>query len=282
MQKSLLLILAVFISGITTAQVKAPQPSPAASITQTIGLGEITVEYSRPSARERKVFGNLVPYDQIWRTGANAATVISFSKEMNFGGETVPAGKYALYSVPSKNAWEILLYSETGNWGVPQNLDESKVVVRCKVQPQNLSPAVETFKIGFDQLRNESANLELSWENTLISIPVTIDSNKDVIASIERTMAGPSANDYFQAASYYLQQNMDLKQALDWSKKAEQLRPEAFWMTKTQAEIYAAQGDFQNAIATANRSMEAARKAGNDTYVKSNQENIAKWQNRKK
>ncbi|MDO5655533.1 MAG: DUF2911 domain-containing protein [Flavobacteriaceae bacterium] len=259
------------------AQVKAPQPSPAATVKQNVGLSEITVEYSRPSAKNRSIFGDLVPYNQLWRTGANSATSISFNSEVNFGGKTVPAGTYALYSIPKANEWEIILYKDTKVWGAPKTLDENQIATKSVQKSVKISPAVESFQITFDDLRNNGANLVISWENTMVKVPITVDSKKEVLASIEKTMNGPSANDYYQAASYYLDEKMELDKALEWSKKAIQMRPDAFWMTKQQSEIYAEKGDFKNAISSAKNSLEVAKKAGNEDYVKMNEENIKKW-----
>lgn len=259
------------------AQVTAPQPSPAASVKQTVGLSEITVDYSRPSAKERKIFGGLVPFNQVWRTGANGSTDITFSSDVNFGGTDVKAGKYALYTIPSTNEWEVILYRDTEQWGAPKKLDDNQIAVRCKVKPESVQPAVETFSIGFDGLHNGGTDLVIAWENTAVKVPVTVDSKKEVLASIEKTMNGPSANDFHQAASYYLDEKMDLDKALLWSQKAAEMRPEAFWMMKLQSEIYAAKGDYKNAIQAAKKSLEAAQKAGNSDYIKMNQDNIAAW-----
>ena len=262
---------------LSNAQVKAPQPSPAAQLKQTVGLTEITVDYSRPSAKERKVFGDLVPYNQVWRTGANGSTDISFDTDVVFGGTAVKAGKYALYTVPGEKDWDVILYTDSELWGSPEKLEESLIAVRFKVQSEKTGQFVESLNISFDDLRNNSAHLQIAWENTIIEIPITVDSKKDVLASIDKTLSGPSANDYHQAASYYLSENMDLDKALSWSEKAVQMRPEAFWMIKLQSEIYAAKGDFANAIATAKKSQDLAQKAGNDGYVKMNAANIEKW-----
>ena len=275
--KKLIFTIAVTAAFTLNAQVKAPQPSPASTLKQTVGLSEVTVEYSRPSAKERKVFGNLVAYDKLWRTGANGSTDITFSSDANFGGTDVKAGKYAVYTIPAQGEWEVILYRDTEQWGVPQNLEESQIAVRCKAKAEKVSPFVETFTIGFDKLRSNGADMVISWENTAVKVPITVDSRKDVLASIAKTMNGPSANDYYQAASYYYEEKMELDKALQWSQKAAELRPDAFWMMKLQSEIYAAKGDYKNAVAVARKSMEAAKKADNQDYVKMNEDNITKW-----
>lgn len=275
--KKAIFSLALTAAFTLNAQVKAPQPSPSSTLKQTVGLSEITVEYSRPSAKERKVFGELVPFDKLWRTGANGSTDITFSSDANFGGTEIKAGKYSLYTIPSQGEWEVILYKDTEQWGAPEKLEDSQIAVRCKAKAEKASPFVDTFTIGFDKLRNNGADLVISWEDTAVKVPLTVDSRKDVLASIEKTMNGPSANDYYQAASYYYDEKMELDKALKWSQKAAELRPEAFWMMKLQSEIYAAKGDYKNAVATAQKSLEGAKKAGNQDYVKINQDNINKW-----
>lgn len=274
--------LSVFLMGAVAfgnAQVKAPQPSPAASVKQTIGLSEVTVDYSRPSAKERKIFGELVPMNQVWRTGANGSTDITFGGEVVFGGTKVPAGKYALYSIPSMNEWEVILYKDTEQWGAPKELDNALVAARAKVKPENTSTFAETFEIGFQDVKSDKANLTIRWENTLVKVPLVIDSKMQVLESITKTLGSKDAkgSDYNQAASYYFETGMDNKKALEYAKKANQLQPDVFYMLKLQSEIEAANGMKKEAIATAKRSMELSQKASNADYVKMNADNIAKW-----
>ena len=261
------------------AQVKTPQPSPSATVKQTIGLSEVSVEYSRPSANERKIFGNLVPMNQVWRTGANGSTDITFANEASFNGIKVPAGKYALYTIPSANEWEIVLYKDTEQWGAPKELNEEEIVARTKVKAEKNPLFVETFSIGFNDLKTDKANLILSWENTMVKVPIVMDSKKEVLESINATLGKKEAkaSDYNQAAGYYFQEKMDLKNALEYSTKANEMQPDVFYMLKLKAEIQAANGMKKEAIETAKKSMELAKKASNDDYVKMNADNIAKW-----
>ena len=274
--------LSVFLVGAIAfgnAQVKTPQPSPSGSVKQAIGLSEVVVEYSRPSANDRKVFGNLVPMNQLWRTGANGSTDITFGQEAQFNGVMVPAGKYALYTMPAGGEWEVVLYKDTEQWGAPKDLKAEEIVARTKVKAQINPLFVETFSIGFDDLKTDKANLILSWENTMVKVPIVMDSKKQVLESINSTLSTKEAkaSDYNQAASYYLQEKLDLKKALEYSKKANLLAPDTFYMLKLQAEIEAANGMKKEAIATAAQSLALAKKAGNDDYVKINMDNIAKW-----
>lgn len=274
--------LSVVLMGAVTfgnAQVKAPQPSPPASVTQALGLSDVKVEYSRPSAKERKIFGDLVPMNQLWRTGANGSTDITFGSEVVFGGTKVPAGKYALYTIPGRNEWEVILYKDTEQWGAPQELKNELITARAKVKPENNPKYAETFEIGFQEVKSDKANLTLSWENTLVKVPLVMDSKMQVLESITKTLSSKEAkgSDYHQAASYYFENGMDSKKALEYSKKANLLQPDVFYMLKLQSEIEAANGMKKEALATAKKSMELAQKAKNADYVKMNADNIAKW-----
>ena len=276
------IVLSLFLVGALAfgnAQVKIPQPSPASTVKQTIGLGEVTVEYSRPSAKERKVFGNLVPMNQVWRTGANGSTDITFSNAVEFGGVKVPAGKYALYTIPAADSWEVILYKDTEQWGAPKELKTDLIVAKAKGKVENNPLFVESFSIGFNDFNMDKANLILSWENTIVKVPIFIDSKSEVLDSITKTLSSKDAkgSDYFQAAAYYLRSGMDLKKSLDYVRKANQLQPDVFYMLKLQSEIEAANGLKKEAIATAKKSLELSTKASNDDYVKMNNDNIAKW-----
>lgn len=274
--------LSLFLVGALAfgnAQVKMPQPSPASTIKQSIGLGEITVEYSRPSAKERKVFGNLVPMDQLWRTGANGSTDITFSSDVDFGGQKVPAGKYALYTIPSAESWEVILYKDTEQWGAPKELKNDLVIAKAKGKVEKNSLFSESFSIGFNDFKTDKANLVISWENTVVKVPIIIDSKKEVLDSITKTLGSKDGkgSDYFQAASYYFESGLDLKKALEYVKKANQLQPDTFYMLKLQSEIEAKNGMKKEAIATAKKSLELSVKAENNDYAKMNKDNIAKW-----
>ena len=275
-------ILALALAGavvIANAQVKAPQPSPSATVKQSIGLSEVMVEYSRPSANDRKVFGNLVPINTVWRTGANGSTDITFKNDATFNGINIPAGKYALYTIPSASDWEVILYKDTEQWGAPKELKADEIVAKTKVKAEKNPLFVETFSIGFNDLKTDKANLILSWENTMVKVPIVMDSKQQVLESIKITLASKEAkaSDYNQAASYYLQEKMDLKKALEYSTKANEMQPDVFYMLKLKSEIEAANGLKKEAIATAKKSMELAKKASNDDYVKINMDNISKW-----
>lgn len=282
MKKLFFLFTLTALSFTAQSQVKVPAPSPESTVEQVVGLTEFSVNYSRPSVKGREIFGGLVPFNEMWRTGANGSTDIQFNTDIQFGDTPVKAGKYSIYTYPGESSWRVLLYSDTEVWGTPgDSFDQAKVVAQTTVQPQSLSPKMETFTILFDQLRNNGADLVIAWDDTVLSIPLTVDSRSVVQKSIDETLSGPSANDYHSAASFYYEEEIDLNKALEWSKKATSMNENAFWMLKLQSEIQAKLGDYDAAIATANKSKAAAQKAGNDQYVQFNDDNIAAWKKMK-
>jgi len=255
----------------------APRLSPAAKIEQKIGLTDVTVNYSRPSKRDRVVFTDVVPFGEIWRTGANENTKITFGDAVVFGKDTLKAGTYALYTKPSKDSWDVIFYSDFTNWGTPDTWDEKKVSLRVMAKPTSLKEAVETFTISIDQLDNNGAKLTLAWDKTQVSVPFTVPTDAKVMANIQKTMGGPSANDYFGAAQYYQSNKRELDKALDWCNKAIELSPEAYWMIRLKALIQADLGDKPGAIATAKIALELAKKEDNQDYVKMLNASIAEW-----
>lgn len=275
------LLLACFLAaGISVqAQIETPQPSPSAKIMQTVGLTEVTVEYSRPAMRGRTIFGDLVPYDQLWRTGANANTTIEFSDDVTIGESAVKAGKYAIFTKPGKDTWEVILYNDTSNWGTPRAWDESKVVATA-VAPVNKMPyKTESFTIGINNLSSNQADLEFSWEKTLVVVPFAVPTDKKATASIEKAMAGPQAGDYFAAARYYFEEGKDMDKAKMWIDKAIDMTSDnpRFWYLRQQSLIYAKMGKKAEAIKIAKESLALAEKAGNKDYVKMNRDSIKEW-----
>ncbi|MFN4079984.1 MAG: DUF2911 domain-containing protein [Saprospiraceae bacterium] len=264
------------------AQIKTPQPSPSAKITQDVGLAKVEIEYSRPSSKGRKVFGDLVPFGEMWRTGANASTKITFSDDAKFGGQDVAKGTYALYSIPGEKEWRLILYKNTSFWGVPgKNYDENDVAAAVTVTPVALRDRVETFTIEIGNLRNNGADLMLSWENTRASAPITFDVDTKVEADIKNQLAGPSASTYYQAARYYLEEKKDMNKALEWINLSLEKGGEKFWIVRTKALILAEMGRYKEAIATAERSTELAKAEGNADYPRMNDKSIAEWKTKK-
>ncbi len=278
MKIKLFTLLLVFSSISFQAQIKTPQPSPTTKVEQKVGLTDVTLEYSRPSMRGRTIYGDLVPFNKKWRTGANANTKISFSTDVIIDGKDLKKGTYAMYTIPNKDSWEIIFYSDAKNWGLPQEWDDSKIVLKTSVKTTSLGFKMETFTMAFGDLADlKSAMLYIMWESTEVGIKIDVPTESIAMKSIEQIMAGPSANDYFGAASYYRKSGKDLNQALTWIDKAVKMNPDAYWMSRQKSLIQADLGDKKGAIATAKISLEVAEKAKNADYVKMNKESIAEW-----
>ena len=261
------------------AQIKTPAPSPSAEIEQVVGLTEVEVEYSRPSMRGRTIYGDLVPYGKLWRTGANARTKISFSTDVTIDGKELKEGSYGLLSIPNKESWEIIFYSDADGGGAPAELDEAKIALKVIAKSHTMNGKMETFTIGIGDLADpNSAMMYIMWEQTRVGIKIGVPTDKITMKTIESTMAGPSNGDYYQAAVYYLNADKDLNQAKEWIDKAISGNDNPpFWQLRQQSLIYAAIGDKKGAIAIAQKSLAASEKAGNADYIKMNNESIAEW-----
>lgn len=260
------------------AQVQTPQPSPKGKIWQMVGLTEITVEYSRPSMRGREVFGNLVPLDKKWRTGANENTTITFSDDVTIGGEKLAKGKYAIYTIPHKDKWEVLFYKNTNNWGLPQEWNSADVALSTEVDTNSMPFKMETFTIVIDELTSTSAVLNFLWEDVVTSLKIEVPTEEKALKSIETTLEGPSGRDYYAAADYYYRSGKDLKKALEWIDIAvEQEDNPPFWMMRKKALIEAKLGKKKAAIKSAKASLEGAKKAGNEGYIKMNEASLKEW-----
>lgn len=276
--KKLLLIIAIGFTASLNAQILTPKASPAAKMQQKVGLADIQIEYSRPGAKGRVIFGDLIPFGQMWRLGANENTKITTSEALIIGKDTLNAGTYALFAKPGPTNWELYFYADYSNWGLPEPWDPKKVVLQASVVVQKTQDFQENLAISLDALTNNGGTLLICWENTKVSLPFSLNTKAKVLASIDKTMAGPAANDYHAAATYYFNENIDLKTALEWSTKAVALRgPSAYWMTRLKAQLQAANGDYKGAIETAKISNEAAKADGDDAYVRANEKSIAEW-----
>jgi hypothetical protein len=277
--KKIIFILAMMIANFAIeAQVKTPQASPKSTLNQIVGLTNVEIVYSRPSAKGRDVFNNLVPFGKLWRTGANENTTISFSDDVVIDGKTLPKGKYALYTTPRADNWEIIFYATTDNWGNPATWDEAKVALKTTVKSEHLERLIESFTIGINNLDNNSANLELSWENTLVSLKFEVPTQKTAMASIDKALAGPTAGDYFSSAQYFFQSNGDLTKALTYINKALDLsQDKPYFYYRLKSLIQAKQGDKKGAIETAKLSLAGAEAAKNQDYVKMNKDSMAEW-----
>ena len=278
MKNAILTLLILITANGIEAQVKTPQPSPKAVVSQVIGLTDVEIDYSRPSAKGRTIFGDLVPFGKVWRTGANENTIIYFSDDVIITGKTLKKGKYALYTLPKADSWDFIFYATTDNWGTPETWDESKVVLRVAAKPETLSRNVESFLISFTNLDNNFANLELAWEKTVVVLKIEVPTQKTAIESIEKALAGPTAGDYFSSSQFFFQSNGDLSKALLYINKALELNEnKPYWYNRQKSLIQAKMGDKKGAIETAKLSLAGAEIAKNNDYVKMNKDSIAEW-----
>ena len=278
MKKTLLALVVILSSFGSQAQVLTPQPSPKCTLNQMVGLTDVEIEYSRPGTKGRNIFGDLVPFGKVWRTGANANTTISFSEDVVIDGKPLKKGKYALFTLPKVESWEVIFYSKTDNWGNPEVWNEADVALRASVVPEMLNRNIESLTIDISNLDNNFAYLNIAWEKTLVALKFEVPTQKMAMASIDKVLAGPSAGDYFSAAQFYLQSNGDLTKALTYVNKALELNKQnPFWYTKLKSLIQAKLGDKKGAIETAKISLAAAKIAKNNDYIKMNEDNILEW-----
>ena len=277
--KKIIILFAIIIANFTIeAQVKTPQSSPKSTIKQEVGLTDVEITYSRPSARGRAVFGNLIPFGKVWRTGANENTTVSFSDDVIIDGKTLKKGKYSLYTIPKVESWEIIFYKTTDNWGNPEEWKEENVALRATVKPETLNKSVETFTIGISGLDNNFAFLEIYWENSYAAVKFEVPTQQKATANIEKALAGPTGADYFAAAQFLFQSNGDNAKALVYINKAlDMTKDKPFWYNRLKSLIQAKLGDKKGAIETAKASLAAAEIAKNQDYVKMNKDSIAEW-----
>jgi hypothetical protein len=269
--KNTLLILAILAVGfVANGQVQTPQPSPAASVSTVVGLTDVKIDYSRPSAKGRKIFGEgavLLPYGAIWRTGANTGTKITFSDDVKVEGIAVPKGEYLIFSWPGATEWTVSLYKDIALGGNTGDYDKTKEAANFKVKSEKLAEKIETLTINIGDIAADSktAKVQIAWENTSVKFTVAVDYDAKVMKSIEAsTKVNP--NNYFNAAVYYLENGKDLKQALEWVNVAAAANPTAFWIMYQKARIQKGLGDKAGALATSKASWEAAKTANNRDY----------------
>ncbi len=269
------LFVAAFLFSVVVAdgqQLKTPAPSPTQTVQQEFGIANVQLIYSRPGMRGRKVFGDLVPYGKVWRTGANQATRIKFSDDVMIAGQPLKAGEYALYTIPAENEWEIIINKGSVNWGT--NYKQEDDILRVKARAVRLNDPVETFTMQFDNVKSNSADLKIMWEKTAVMIPVTADIDTKVMAQINDLMNHDN-RPYFGAAMYYLESGKDLNQAVAWFDKAIEQNPNAFWVYHQKANALARLNKKDEARKTANKSIELAKAQNNDDYVKLNEKLLA-------
>ena len=277
-------IFVVFLSfNMIIAQLKIPAASPKSKLVQSVGLTEITIEYSRPSIKNRNIFGSLVPYDKIWRTGADESTKISFSDDVLINSATLNAGKYSLYTIPNKNYWDIIFYRDIDVWGVPRNWDEEKVVLKTRVDSYNLPESInaETLQIFFDFLTNDSAVMAILWDNIYVPLRITVPTTKNVMLKISEVLNNnPTFSDYYKAAVFMNDQKIDPKKALEYMQLAmDSNENPRFWQLRQYSLILAENKSYKKAISIAKKSLQMAENAGNENYIKMNKASIQSWKN---
>ena len=267
----------IFCFGINSeAQINTPKLSPHSVLTQEIGFNEITIDYCRPSVKGRVIFGELVPYGQIWRTGANASTKIKFKDDVSIEGREVPAGEYTLYTIPGNDEWTIIIHTVTSYWGVGKDYKETDDLLRFKVKPITLNHKIETMAIEISDITTDNCYMEIKWDHTLVKFKIETFTDKKVVEEIDKKMNGVSQATYYQSAVYYLENGKDLNKTLEWINKA-LINNEQFWILRHKALILAKLGRFQEAVTFMERSMKLAATAENDEFKKQDEKSITEW-----
>lgn len=277
LKNTIAVICLIFMSSAAYGQIKMPAASPTFELSGTIGLSKVKVVYSRPSAKGRQVFGDLVPYGEVWRTGANSSTKLSFDQTVILEGNSLEAGDYALYTIPGIDEWTIIISNNTELWGA-QGYDEKDDILRFNVPAKSVSSHYESFTISFSDFTMNSAYLNMKWEKSKAKFKIEQDIDSQVMAQIKEQVidAEPeNAGVYYQAANYYFIADKDNKMALDFINKAIEGGQDRYWTYHLKAKIQARLGMKMEAETTAKKSIEKAREAGNMDYVRLNEKLIA-------
>lgn len=260
-------VAVISISSLSAQSLKTPAASPLQTIKQAFALSEISIEYSRPSAKGRVIYGDLVPYGKIWRTGANAATKITFGEDVKVDGNKVAAGTYALYTIPNKDNWEIMLYKDLKLGGNTADYKKENEALRFSVKTKSINDKVETFTINLTDMSASSTQFEMTWANTRVAFNITADFDSTIMKNIDNVMS-VDGRPYYQAANYYYENGKDLNKALEWASKAADQNPKAYWVLNLKANIEMKLKDYKAAAATAEKLITVARDAKADEYVK--------------
>jgi hypothetical protein len=270
MKRLILIACAILATSVSfSQQFRTPAPSPLQTIKQDLGIGNVELSYSRPSAKGRKVMGDLVPFGKVWRTGANQATTLTFSEAVTIGGKELKAGKYGLLSIPGDDEWTLIVTKDL-NITSPADYKQENDLVRYTSKVDKMDDKVETFTMQFNNITNNSADLQIMWEKVMVSLPITTNTDARVMSQIENTLIKDN-RPYFQAASYYYETGKDMKLAMDWVDKAIANYTgtnKPFWMHMLKARIAVKLNDKATAKASAEKTRELATEAKNDDYVK--------------
>lgn len=280
MKKSMIIaavaVATIFSANDAEAQIRMPPASSAQTITQGLGISKATLTYSRPNMNGRKIYGGLVPLDEVWRTGANTVSALTTETDLQIAGHTLPAGTYGILSIPGESEWTIIFSNNSRQWGA-YSYNPEEDVFRFTVKPERLDQPVETFTMGFSNVGTESAVFEILWENTKVSFPIGYDQSKEILASIDEVMAGSGNKPYFAAAQYYYNNGHDINKAASWINEAAK-GSEAPHILYWQARILLKSGDKAGAVAAAQKGVESATKANNSEYINLNSQVLAEAQ----
>lgn len=266
-------------SSVGFTQIEHPKASPFSKIEQEVGLSKITLEYSRPATRGRKIFGDLVPYGRIWRVGANESTKFTIDTDIEVMGHLLPKGTYALYAFPEEKEWDIVFHKNTSHWGDGRKAyDPKEDALRVNIKPHVSNEFHENFLITFDSITHNSLYMIWLWEHNKISIPIRIDTHTQMLAEIQtKIKENPSAQTYYEAARYLQEQGKDYPTALNYLKKALKLGGDTYYFHRVKSLIEAALGDYTSAIKSAEKSKELSQKEEKDEFVRMNEKNIKAW-----
>ena len=278
--KKIIVSLLIVVSFCAEAQIQTPAPSPQATLTTRVALTDVKITYYRPRMRGRKIFGAgtefVVPFNKIWRTGANNGTIITFSDDVEVDGKKVPKGEYVLFTIPGATEWTVMLYKDLTIGGDTDAYKVENEVAKITVKPEKLTERMEmlTFNIADLSDDNTTAKIQLAWENTSVKIPLKVDFDTKVMKAIEaNTKVNP--NSYFAAANYYFNTNRDLKKALEWVDLGLASNPDQYWNVHLKAKIQKALGDKAGAKVTAQKSLELSKKENDGAYIKQNEDLIS-------
>lgn len=277
----LTLSLTAFTAIQAFSQISTPRPSPTCTLQQQIGLTDVSIVYSRPSVKDRVIFGDVVPYGKNWRFGANALTKISFSDDVKVQGKELKAGEYVIVAIPNKESFVIAFNSDLkasiGSYSPDMD------VLRVEVPVAAFKEKRETFTLDFTEIRDNYGVLDMIWENTRVSLKIEVDFDSKVMAAINRELNVNAYRNYYVAAVYYLENDKDIKQAVSWMQQAVELGGgERYWVLRQQSLILAKAGMKKEAIAAAEKSLALAQKDGDDAYVKMNENSLKEWKTAKK